>query len=52
MGILRSSGSVTGIIESGYTFSFGGKRSSDYFFRFIGSKTSVFAFYGKEGEPN
>ena len=29
----------------------GARRSGDHFFRFIGSKASVFAFYGKEGEP-
>ena len=29
----------------------GARRSGDHFFRFIGSKASVFAFYGTEGEP-
>ena len=51
VGMLRSNDSVTGIIESGYTFPSGARRSGDHFFRFIGSKASVFAFYGKEGEP-
>ena len=51
VGMLRSDGSVTGIIESGYTFPSRARRSDDHFFRFIGSKTSVFAFYNKAGEP-
>ena len=50
VGMLRSESGVTGIIESGYTFPPGG-RSGDHFFRFIGTKASVFAQYGKEGEP-
>ena len=45
VGMLRSNDSVTGIIESGYTFPAGARRSGDHFFRFIGSKASVFAFY-------
>ena len=51
IGMLRSDNGITGIIESGYTFPSGGDRSGDHFFRFIGSKASVFAFYGKKGEP-
>ena len=51
VGMLRSNDSVTGIIESGYTFPHGARRSGDHFFRFIGSKASVFAFYGQQGEP-
>ena len=51
MGMLRSNDNVTGIIESGYAFPSGARRSGDHFFRFTGSKASVFAFYGKEGEP-
>ncbi|MBB17522.1 hypothetical protein CMK22_19830 [Candidatus Poribacteria bacterium] len=51
VGMLRSDDGVTGIIESGYTFPSEGGRSGDHFFRFIGSKASVFAFYGKKGEP-
>ena len=50
VGMLRSDDGVTGIIESGYTFPPGG-RSGDHFFRFIGTKASVFALYGKNGEP-
>ena len=51
VGMLRSDDGVTGIIESGYTFPSEGGRSGDHFFRFIGSKASVFAFYSKKGEP-
>ena len=50
VGMLRSDDGITGIIESGYTFPPGG-RSGDHFFRFIGTKASVFALYGKNGEP-
>ena len=50
VGMLRNDDGVTGIIETGYTFPSGG-RNGDHFFRFIGSKASVFAFYGKDGEP-
>ncbi len=50
VGMLRSEDGVTGIIESGYTFPAGG-HGGDHFFRFVGSKASVFALYGKGGEP-
>lgn len=50
IGILRTENGITGIIESGYTYP-AGKRGGDHFFRFIGTKASVFEQYGKNGEP-
>ena len=50
MGILRTEDGITGIIESGYTYP-SGKRGGDHFFRFIGTKASVFEQYGRNGEP-
>lgn len=49
--LLRSGDGITGIVESGYTFPSEGGRSGDHFFRFIGSKASLFGFYGRHGEP-
>ncbi len=50
IGILRTENGMTGIIESGYTYP-SGTRSGDHFFRFIGTKASVFEQYGRNGEP-
>ncbi|MCY4401672.1 MAG: Gfo/Idh/MocA family oxidoreductase [Candidatus Poribacteria bacterium] len=50
IGVLRSENGCTGMIESGYTYP-AGKRGGDHFFRFIGTKASVFEQYGKNGEP-
>lgn len=50
IGVLRTESGITGIIESGYTYP-AGKRGGDHFFRFIGTKASVFEQYGKNGEP-
>ena len=50
LGMLRSDNGITGIIESGYTYP-SGARSGDHFFRFVGTKASVFALYGRNGEP-
>ena len=50
IGVLRTANGITGIIESGYTYPLG-KRGGDHFFRFIGTKASVFEQYGKNGEP-
>lgn len=50
IGVLRTENGITGIIESGYTYP-SGKRGGDHFFRFIGTKASVFEQYGKNGEP-
>ena len=48
--MLRTEDGITGIIESGYTYP-SGKRGGDHFFRFIGTKASVFEQYGRNGEP-
>ncbi len=48
--MLRTEDGITGIIESGYTYP-SGKRGGDHFFRFVGTKASVFEQYGKNGEP-
>ena len=50
IGVLRTEEGVTGIIESGYTYP-SGTRSGDHFFRFVGTKASVFEQYGRNGEP-
>ena len=50
VGMLRTDDGVTGIIESGYAYP-SGARSGDHFFRFVGTKASVFQQYGKNGEP-
>ena len=50
VGVLRTEDGITGIIESGYIYP-SGKRGGDHFFRFIGTKASVFEQYGRNGEP-
>lgn len=50
VGLLRTDNGVTGIIESGYSYP-SGVRSGDHFFRFIGTKASVFERYDKRGLP-
>lgn len=50
VGVLRTDDGVTGIIESGYSYP-AGARSGDHFFRFVGTKASVFEKYGRNGEP-
>ena len=50
VGVLRTEGGITGIIESGYNYP-SGTRGGDHFFRFIGTKASVFEQYGRNGEP-
>ena len=49
LGMLRTDGGVTGVIESGYAYP-AGVRGGDHFFRFIGTRAMVFQQYGKEGE--
>ena len=50
VGMIRTASGVTGIIESGFNYP-SGTRSGDHFFRFVGSKASVFQRYGDHGEP-
>ena len=50
IGVLRTEDGITGIIESGYTYP-SGTRGGDHFFRFVGTKASVFEQYGRNGEP-
>ena len=50
IGVLRTESGITGIVESGYTYP-SGTRSGDHFFRFVGTKASVFEQYGRNGEP-
>ena len=50
VGVLRTESGITGIIESGYNYP-SGTRGGDHFFRFIGTKASVFEQYGRNGEP-
>ena len=50
VGVLRTDDGITGIVESGYSYP-SGKRSGDHFFRFIGTKASVFEHYGPNAEP-
>lgn len=47
VGILRTECGMTAIIESGYTFPQGGW-GGDHFFRFIGTKASVFESYNED----
>ena len=49
MGILRTDDGVTGIVESGYCYP-SGARAGDHFFRFVGTKASVFQQYNTAGE--
>ena len=50
VGVLRTEDGITGIVECGYTYP-SGKRGGDHFFRFVGTKASVFEQYGRNGEP-
>jgi predicted dehydrogenase len=50
VGVLRTDNGVTGIIETGYSYP-SGARSGDHFFRFVGSKASLFERYDQAGEP-
>ena len=50
VGVLRTEDGITGIVESGYNYP-SGTRGGDHFFRFIGTKASVFEQYGRNGEP-
>ena len=50
VGLIRTENGVTGIIESGYNYP-AGERAGDHFFRFIGTKASVFERYDKRGNP-
>lgn len=50
LGLLRNEDGITGIVESGYSYP-SGVRGGDHFFRFVGTKASVFALYGQQGEP-
>lgn len=50
VGVLRTDDGITGIVESGYSYP-AGTRSGDHFFRFVGTKASVFEQYGRNGEP-
>ncbi|MEM7027966.1 MAG: Gfo/Idh/MocA family oxidoreductase [Chloroflexota bacterium] len=50
IGIFRTDTGVTGIVESGYTYP-AGERAGDHFFRFVGSKASVFERYDRNGVP-
>ncbi|MBS10767.1 MAG: hypothetical protein CME19_04090 [Gemmatimonadetes bacterium] len=49
IGMLRTASGISGIIETGYTFPSGGW-SGDHFFRFVGTKASVFMGYNEEHE--
>jgi predicted dehydrogenase len=50
VGMLRTDNGVTAIIEAGYSYP-SGVRSGDHFFRFIGTKASVFERYDRQGHP-
>ena len=50
MGILRTETGITGLIESGYCYP-SGARSGDHFFRFVGTKATVFEQYDPQGNP-
>ncbi|MEM7538273.1 MAG: Gfo/Idh/MocA family oxidoreductase [Chloroflexota bacterium] len=50
VGMLRTSNGITGIIESGYSYP-AGLRAGDHFFRFLGTKASVFERYDNDGVP-
>ena len=50
IGLLRGENGITGVVESGYSYP-AGVRGGDHFFRFVGTKASVFALYGQQGEP-
>lgn len=50
LGILRTASGITAIIEAGYCYP-SGVRSGDHFFRFVGTKASLFAHYDPQGNP-
>ena len=50
IGLLRGENGITGVVESGYCYP-AGVRGGDHFFRFVGTRASVFALYGQQGEP-
>ncbi len=54
VGMLRTASGVTGIIESGYSWSIGGAngRSGDHFFRFIGTRAQIFQLYDHDSKPH
>ena len=49
IGVLRTDDGVTGVVESGYCYP-SGVRAGDHFFRFVGTKASVFQQYNTQGE--
>lgn len=50
VGMLRTESGVTGIIESGFCYP-AGERAGDHFFRFVGTKATVFERYDEKGTP-
>lgn len=50
VGVLRTERGMTGIIESGYTFPAGGW-GGDHYFRFVGTKASIFERYNEDHKP-
>lgn len=50
IGTIRTDSGVTGVIETGYTFPPGGW-GGDHFFRFVGTRATVFQAYNEHHEP-
>ena len=50
MGVLRTLGGVTGVIEAGYTYP-AGTYGGDHFFRFVGTNAMVFERYDRQHRP-
>lgn len=50
VGMLRTENGVVGMIESGFCYP-AGERAGDHFFRFVGTKASVFERYDEKGIP-
>lgn len=50
IGMLRTESGITGIIESGFCYP-AGVRAGDHFFRFVGTKATVFERYDEKGTP-
>lgn len=50
IGMLRTQSGITGIIESGFCYP-AGVRAGDHFFRFVGTKATVFERYDEKGDP-
>ena len=50
IGLFRSATGATGLVEAGYCYP-SGARAGDHFFRFVGTRATVLAQYGKAGEP-